>query len=106
VAAALDEDELPRKLRPGDSLLVDTKAGYAFERIPQAEVEDLVLEEVPVVAYSDIGGLTRQIEQIRDAVELRFLHKELYREYSLLVMLKIKFLGRLSLRLEQVAWPH
>jgi len=82
-AAFADDDQRPRKLRPGDSLLVDTKAGYAFERIPKAEVEDLVLEEVPDVAYSDIGGLTRQIEQIRDAVELPFLHKELYREYSL-----------------------
>ncbi|OMC02709.1 proteasome ATPase [Mycobacterium sp. NS-7484] len=79
---ALD-DSRPRKLRPGDSLLVDTKAGYAFERIPKAEVEDLVLEEVPDVSYNDIGGLGRQIEQIRDAVELPFLHKELYREYSL-----------------------
>ena len=79
----LDDDLRPRKLRPGDSLLVDTKAGYAFERIPKAEVEDLVLEEVPDVAYSDIGGLTRQIEQIRDAVELPFLHKDLYREYAL-----------------------
>jgi proteasome-associated ATPase len=79
----LDEDRRPRKLRPGDSLLVDTKAGYAFERIPKAEVEDLVLEEVPDVSYSDIGGLSRQIEQIRDAVELPFLHKDLYREYLL-----------------------
>lgn len=78
-----DDDRKPRKLRPGDSLLVDTKAGYAFERIPKAEVEDLVLEEVPDVSYEDIGGLTRQIEQIRDAVELPFLHKDLYREYSL-----------------------
>ncbi|SBS70108.1 Proteasome-associated ATPase [uncultured Mycobacterium sp.] len=86
LAVGLSEAELnqrPRRLRPGDSLLVDTKAGYAFERIPKAEVEDLVLEEVPDVAYSDIGGLTRQIEQIRDAVELPFLHKELYREYAL-----------------------
>ncbi|MGV9801024.1 proteasome ATPase [Mycobacterium sp. NPDC003449] len=77
------DDTRPRKLRPGDSLLVDTKAGYAFERIPKAEVEDLVLEEVPDVSYNDIGGLGRQIEQIRDAVELPFLHKELYKEYSL-----------------------
>jgi proteasome-associated ATPase len=86
VAEALEdvEDDLrPRRLRPGDSLLVDTKAGYAFERIPKAEVEDLVLEEVPDVSYSDIGGLSRQIEQIRDAVELPFLHKDLYREYML-----------------------
>jgi proteasome-associated ATPase len=80
---ALNDDTRPRRLRPGDSLLVDTKAGYAFERIPKAEVEDLVLEEVPDVTYNDIGGLGRQIEQIRDAVELPFLHKDLYREYAL-----------------------
>ncbi|MFD4401457.1 proteasome ATPase [Nocardia sp. NPDC058499] len=80
----LDDPDSPiRKLRPGDSLLVDTKAGFAFERIPKAEVEDLVLEEVPDVGYNDIGGLGRQIEQIRDAVELPFLHKDLFREYAL-----------------------
>lgn len=78
-----DPDGPSRRLRPGDSLLVDTKAGYAFERIPKAEVEDLVLEEVPDVGYEDIGGLGRQIEQIRDAVELPFLHKDLFREYAL-----------------------
>nr|WP_019202935.1 proteasome ATPase [Tsukamurella sp. 1534] len=79
-----DEFGVPkRKLRVGDSLLVDTKAGYAYERIPKAEVEDLVLEEVPDVDYSDIGGLGRQIELIRDAVELPFLHKDLFKDYSL-----------------------
>jgi proteasome-associated ATPase len=70
-------------LKPGDSLMVDTKAGYAYERVPKAEVEDLVLEEVPDVSYEDIGGLFRQIEQIRDAVELPFLHAELFQEYEL-----------------------
>ncbi len=70
-------------LKPGDSLLVDSKAGYAYERVPKAEVEDLVLEEVPDVSYADIGGLTRQIEQIRDAVELPFLHADLFREFQL-----------------------
>jgi proteasome-associated ATPase len=70
-------------LKPGDSLLVDTKSGYAYERVPKAEVEDLVLEEVPDVDYESIGGLFRQIEQIRDAVELPFLHAELFHEYEL-----------------------
>ncbi|PPK71026.1 proteasome ATPase [Actinokineospora auranticolor] len=70
-------------LKPGDSLLVDAKSGYAYERVPKAEVEDLVLEEVPDVDYADIGGLFRQIEQIRDAVELPFLHKDLFAEYEL-----------------------
>jgi proteasome-associated ATPase len=70
-------------LKPGDSLLVDAKSGYAYERVPKAEVEDLVLEEVPDVDYESIGGLFRQIEQIRDAVELPFLHAELFAEYEL-----------------------
>ncbi|MEE2032471.1 proteasome ATPase [Rhodococcus chondri] len=83
VSDSVDESGDAFKLRPGDSLLVDSKAGYAFERIPKAEVEDLVLEEVPDVDYGDIGGLGRQIEQIRDAVELPFLHKDLFREYAL-----------------------
>jgi proteasome-associated ATPase len=85
LAAPLFDDTVPDfvHLKPGDSLLVDTKAGYAYERVPKAEVEDLVLEEVPDVDYSDIGGLFRQIEQIRDAVELPFLHAELFKEYEL-----------------------
>ncbi|WP_019813266.1 proteasome ATPase [Saccharomonospora saliphila] len=70
-------------LKSGDSVLVDSKAGYAYERVPKAEVEDLVLEEVPDVRYEDIGGLFRQIEQIRDAVELPFLHSDLYLQYQL-----------------------
>jgi proteasome-associated ATPase len=70
-------------LRPGDSLLLETRSGYAYERIPKSEVEELVLEEVPDIDYDDIGGLGDQIEQIRDAVELPFLHKDLFVEHQL-----------------------
>lgn len=70
-------------LRAGDSLLVDSKAGYAYDVVPKAEVEDLVLEEVPDVDYAKIGGLGTQLEEIRDAVELPFLHSDLYLQYKL-----------------------
>ncbi|HLL66381.1 MAG TPA: proteasome ATPase [Micromonosporaceae bacterium] len=70
-------------LRAGDSLMIEPRSAYAYERIPKSEVEELVLEEVPDVGYEDIGGLSRQIEQIRDAVELPFLHAELFREHQL-----------------------
>jgi proteasome-associated ATPase len=70
-------------LRPGDSLLVESRSGYAYERIPKSEVEDLVLEEVPDIDYEDIGGLRDQIDAIRDAVELPFLHKDLFIEHQL-----------------------
>ncbi|MBB3675223.1 proteasome ATPase [Modestobacter versicolor] len=70
-------------LRSGDSLLLESRSGYVYERIPKSEVEELILEEVPDIDYEDIGGLSRQIEQIRDAVELPFLHADLFREYEL-----------------------
>jgi proteasome-associated ATPase len=74
---------LDRPMRPGDSLLLETRSGYVYERIPKSEVEDLVLEEVPDIDYEDIGGLRDQIEAIRDAVELPFLHKDLFVEHQL-----------------------
>ncbi len=70
-------------IRAGDSLLLEPRSQYVFERIPKAEVEELVLEEVPDISYEDIGGLDDQIEQITDAVELPFLHQDLFREYRL-----------------------
>ncbi|MBK6763454.1 MAG: proteasome ATPase [Micrococcales bacterium] len=77
-------DPLRRQhLRAGDSLLVEARSGFAVERIPKAEVEELVLEEVPDIDYADIGGLGSQIEQIRDAVELPFMHADLFREHEL-----------------------
>ena len=71
-------------LRSGDSLLLEPRSGFVYERIPKSEVEELVLEEVPDIAYEDIGGLKTQIEMIRDAVELPFLHADLYAEHQLL----------------------
>src|SRR6266516_388692 len=70
-------------LRVGDSLLLEPRSSYAYERVPKSEVEELVLEEVPDIDYDDIGGLSRQIEAIRDAVELPFLHADLFREHEL-----------------------
>jgi proteasome-associated ATPase len=83
-AGALTDDLAAEQVGPGDSVVVDRRAGYAFEVITRAEVENLVLEEVPDVSYADIGGLTDQIEQLHDAVELPFLHPDLYRDYGLL----------------------
>jgi proteasome-associated ATPase len=70
-------------LRAGDSLLYDGRSGYVYERIPKSEVEELVLEEVPDIAYESIGGLRGQIDQIRDAVELPYLHPDLFLEHEL-----------------------
>ncbi len=79
----LADSLLGSPLRAGDSLLLEARSGYAYERIPKSEVEELVLEEVPDIGYEDIGGLSDQIEAIRDAVELPFLHKDLFIEHQL-----------------------
>jgi proteasome-associated ATPase len=71
------------KLRPGDYVRIDTKTGLILEKMERPEVEELVLEEVPDITYEDVGGLADQIEQIRDTVELPYMHKDLFREYEL-----------------------
>jgi proteasome-associated ATPase len=81
--ARLAEPLIGHTLRAGDSLLLEPRSGYVYERIPKAEVEELILEEVPDISYSEIGGLGPQIEQIRDAIELPYLHADLFREHQL-----------------------
>ena len=70
-------------MRVGESLLLEPRSGYVYERVPKSEVEELVLEEVPDIDYTLIGGLAAQIEMIRDAVELPYLHPELFLEHQL-----------------------
>jgi proteasome-associated ATPase len=70
-------------LRPGDTMRLDPRSNLLLEKLPRPEVEDLLLEEVPDISYSDIGGLDEQIEQIADAVELPFLHQDLFAEHRL-----------------------
>jgi len=71
------------KLKVGDHILMDGKSGYLLEKLPKSEVEDLALEEVPDINYEDIGGLSTQIEAIKDAVELPYLYADYYREHQL-----------------------
>jgi proteasome-associated ATPase len=70
-------------LQAGDLLRLDAKAGMILERLPKAEVEDLVLEEVPNITYTDVGGLAAQIDQIRDAIELPVLYAEHFAAHKL-----------------------
>lgn len=71
------------KLRAGDSVRLDVRTNLAFEKLLRPEVQELVLEQVPDITYEQVGGLREQIETIRDAVELPYLHKELFVEYGL-----------------------
>ncbi|MGH3331174.1 MAG: proteasome ATPase, partial [Nocardioidaceae bacterium] len=91
VIANADEERVVRiaeplrgeNIRAGDSLLLDGRSGYVYERVPKSEVEELVLEEVPDIDYENIGGLIRQIDAIRDAIELPYLYPVLFKEHQL-----------------------
>ncbi|MCM3554562.1 proteasome ATPase [Janibacter melonis] len=91
VLARQDEERVVRqgaalrreRVRVGDAVLLEARSNIALELIPKAEVADLVLEEVPDLSYEDIGGLSGQIETIRDSVELPYLHAELYERHQL-----------------------
>ncbi|MBD0305203.1 MAG: proteasome ATPase [Nitrospiraceae bacterium] len=81
--AELAEPLTQQRLSVGDHLLYDPRSGYVVEKLPKSESEELVLEEVPDVDYDHIGGLEKEIEQVRDAVELPFLHPQLFAEHKL-----------------------
>ena len=81
--AELGDPLLAERLSVGDHLLYDPRSGYVVEKLPRSEAEELVLEEVPDVDYEHIGGLQHELEQVRDAVELPFLHPLLFLEYKL-----------------------
>ena len=70
-------------LRAGDAVLMESRSQLLVEKLPRPEVEELVLEEVPDVTYADVGGLDVKIEAITDAVELPYLHRDLFREFRL-----------------------
>lgn len=80
---ALADRLIGKKIRSGDSILLDGRSGMLIEKLPRPEVEELILEEVPDVEYEDVGGLDHQIEQIMDAIELPFLHPDLFAEHRL-----------------------
>lgn len=79
ISGALDPDEL----RVGDTVTYDSRIQMVTSLVPHTDAQELVLEEVPDVTYDNIGGLGDQIDLIRDAVELPFLHPDIYRQYRL-----------------------
>lgn len=81
--AELADPLIVERLSVGDHLLYDPRSGYVIEKLPKSESEELVLEEVPDVDYEHIGGLQKELEHVRDAVELPFLHAELFAEFKL-----------------------
>ncbi|MBW2242449.1 MAG: proteasome ATPase, partial [Deltaproteobacteria bacterium] len=71
------------RLKAGDHVLVDPRTQYAYEKMPKSAAEEVALEEVPDITYDQIGGLGEQVEILRDAIELPYLHPDLFKEHKL-----------------------
>jgi ATP-dependent 26S proteasome regulatory subunit len=71
------------KLKMGDHVRYDPNSKMIFEILPKSELEEIVLEEVPAIKYSDIGGLEKQIEDIKDSIEFPYIYKHLFSEFKL-----------------------
>ncbi|MEE8125415.1 MAG: proteasome ATPase [Nitrospirales bacterium] len=79
ISDALKQEELS----VGDHLLFEPRSGYLTEKLPKGEMEELVIEEVPDIDYDHIGGLEKELELVKDAIELPFLHPVLFAEHHL-----------------------
>lgn len=69
--------------KAGDYVRMDPRADIALEVVPRPAVDDLMLFETPNTTFEAIGGLERQVEQVKDAIILPYQHPDLYAEYDL-----------------------
>ena len=66
-------------LKPTDIIGVNKESHLILDKLPQeydSRIKAMELEEKPQAEYSDIGGLDKQIEELREAVVLPIIHKE------------------------------
>jgi len=74
------------KLYPGVIVAINQRGSSIVEVLPDREdpyVKAMEVVERPDVSYLDIGGLSKQIEEIREAVELPLLKPDLFRKIGI-----------------------
>jgi len=74
------------ELKPGARVAMNQQTLAVVSILPTPKdpaVYGFEIEERPMVSYADIGGLDRQIEEVREAVELPLLKPELFAEVGI-----------------------
>ncbi|HYS71306.1 MAG TPA: AAA family ATPase [Thermoplasmata archaeon] len=80
----IDADKkLLGKLKPGFQISVLPPTMEILEILPNLEVKSLLLGEKPNIRYKDIGGLSAEIERIRDVIVLPFQESKLFEQIKL-----------------------
>jgi proteasome-associated ATPase len=70
-------------MKSGSKVRYDRQAALAFEVIQEQEYDGSFLDNMVEAGFQDIGGLDREIEQIREALFWPFLYPEKTRSYKL-----------------------
>ena len=74
------------KLRPGTRVALDQRTMAVVEILPTSKDPTVLGFEVierPKVTYNDIGGLKKQLQELREAIELPLKHPELFEEVGI-----------------------
>jgi proteasome regulatory subunit len=78
--------ETCKDVRSGESVLVDQKNLNIIKRINQSKgynVEKFVIIEKPTTTFNDIGGLSKQINEIKEVVELPLTKPHLFKQIGI-----------------------
>ncbi len=70
------------KLKPGHEVRLDPSQRVALEVVGTSKRIDRSLESVSVLPWSSIGGQEEAVRAIRDAIELPYLHRDLFRRFE------------------------
>jgi proteasome regulatory subunit len=75
-----------KNLNPGDGVLVEQKNLNIVDKVNVSknfDVERFVIIEKPKTTWTEIGGLSEQIEEIKEVVELPLLKPELFKKIGI-----------------------
>ncbi|ENN96596.1 proteasome-activating nucleotidase [Methanocaldococcus villosus KIN24-T80] len=76
----------PDKLTPGTRVCLNQQTLTVVDILPESKdyrAKAMEVDERPNVRYSDIGGLDKQIQEIREVVELPLKHPELFEKVGI-----------------------
>lgn len=74
------------ELIPGDSALAEQKNLTIIKKMPASkkfDVEKFVIMEKPDLKWADVGGLSEQIQEIKEVIELPLKKPELFKEIGI-----------------------
>ena len=86
VSVATGLEEGSDELTPGKRVVLNQRTFSLVKAIPQSIdpfIRGMEVEEKPTVDYNDIGGLTMQLNEVRESIELSLLRPDLFEKVGI-----------------------